>query len=159
MRLWRIAAETRQHAATDLSGMGAARSPGRWNEAGTPVVYCAPTAAMAVLETAAHLDDAGFPLNRYLVDIEVPDAVWAVRETWSTDALPPTWSAIPAGATSARLGNQWLVAQRAPVLLVPSVIVPEEPIALLNPRHPAAATITAQAVRRFDYNRLFRAPS
>ena len=73
MRLWRIAAETREYTANDLSGMGAAKRPGRWNEEGTPVVYCAPTAAMAVLETAAHVDPAGFPYNRFLVTIEVPD--------------------------------------------------------------------------------------
>ena len=57
MRLWRIAAETREYAAIDLSGAGAAKSPGRWNDYKEPVVYCAPTIAMAVLETAAHIDE------------------------------------------------------------------------------------------------------
>jgi RES domain-containing protein len=55
--LWRIAAETRDHPADDLSGAGAAVRPGRWNEEGQHVVYAAPTLALAVLETAAHLED------------------------------------------------------------------------------------------------------
>ena len=55
MRLWRIAAETREYPATDLTGAGAAKNPGRWNDYKEPVVYCAPTIAIAVLETAATL--------------------------------------------------------------------------------------------------------
>ena len=76
MKLWRIAAETRSYPADSLSGGGAAVSPGRWNEQKQAVVYSAPTIAIAVLETAAHIDDAGLPLNRFLVEIDVPDEVW-----------------------------------------------------------------------------------
>ena len=156
MRLWRIAAETRKYPATDLSGAGAAEYPGRWNDIKEPVVYCAPTIAMAVLETAAHIDDLGLPLNRFLVVIEVPDTVWARREEIDAAALPPTWAAIPAGRASVRIGSDWLASRRSPILVVPSVIVPEEWAALINPRHPNASTITASAVRRFEYDRLFR---
>jgi hypothetical protein len=42
-------------------------------------------------------------------------------------------------------------------LLVPSVIVPEEFAALINPMHPASAKITAKVIRPFEYNKLFRA--
>jgi hypothetical protein len=40
--------------------------------------------------------------------------------------------------------------------LVPSVIVPEEFVVLINPQHPGATKIKAQAIRPFDYKRLFR---
>jgi hypothetical protein len=69
-----------------------------------------------------------------------------------------TWSAIPAGQASVRIGSGWLASLRSPILLVPSVIVPEELTALVNPRHPVRERITAQAVRRFEYNRLFTDP-
>ena len=156
MKLWRIAAETRDYAATDLSGTGAATRPGRWNDYKEAVVYCAPTIAMAVLETAAHVDDAGLPLNRYLVEIDVPDATWVRREQVDVAKLPPTWDAIPAGRASVKFGSEWLGSLRSAVLLMPSVIVPEERIALINPGHPNAATITGTLVRRFEYDRLFR---
>lgn len=156
MRLWRIAAETREYPATDLSGKAAAKRPGRWNDDKEPVVYCAPTIAMAVLETAAHVDDSGLPLNRYLVAIDVPDDVWVHREEIDTAALPPTWAAIPAGRTSVRIGSDWLSSLRSPILLVPSVIVPEEWTSLINPRHSEASKISANVVRLFEYNRLFR---
>lgn len=156
MKLWRIAAETRKYPATDLSGKGAALSPGRWNSESEPVVYCAPTIAIAVLETAAHINDAGLPLDRYLVEIQVPAAVWRARRTLSASQLPPQWDAIPAGMASTAVGGQWLAEQKTALLLVPSVIVPEEWAALINPAHPDTPTLQARAVRKFEYNRLFR---
>lgn len=157
MILWRIAAQTRTYAADDLSGAGAAKSPGRWNEAGQPVLYTAPTIAIAVLETAAHIDDAGLPLNRYLVRIEVPDGVWAARKLMDASRLPMAWAAIPAGRVSVQAGAEWLRGMTAAILEVPSVIVPEESAALINPRHPDAKMFSAKVVRPFEYNRLFRA--
>jgi RES domain-containing protein len=159
VRLWRIAAETRTCPAQDLSGAGAARHPGRWNDEGQAVVYAATTLALAVLETAAHIDDAGLPLNRFVIGIEVPTEVWEMRETLDVDRPPPAWSSIPAGRASVTAGAAWLASLRSPILLVPSVIVPEEFIALINPAHAASAGIAAQVVRRFDYGGLFRSKS
>ena len=156
MILWRIAAETRKYAADDLSGAGAAKSPGRWNDEGQPALYTAPTIAIAVLETAAHVDDSGLPLNKYLVRIEVPDSIWAARGVMDVSKLPVTWAAIPAGRVSVQAGADWLRGMTAAVLEVPSVIVPEEPAALINPLHPDTKKLSASVVRLFEYNRLFR---
>ena len=157
MKLWRIAAETRKYAANDLSGGAAANHPGRWNDDKEPVVYAAPTIAMAVLETAAHVDDSGLPLNRYLVEIDVPEGVWHQREEIGIAKLPLTWAAIPAGRASVKVGSKWLASLKSPILMMPSVIVPEEWIALINPKHSEASRIKAKVVRLFEYNRLFRA--
>ena len=156
MILWRIAAETRSYPADDLSGNGAAKNPGRWNDDGQPVVYTAPTIAMAILETAAHIDAAGLPLNRFLVRIEVPDGSWDAREQASVSSLPRTWSAIPAGKGSVDVGAAWLRSVRSLVLVVPSVIAPEEPTTLINPAHRDARLLRADVVRPFEYERLFR---
>ena len=156
MILWRVATETKAYSADDLSGAGAARNPGRWNAATEPVVYCAPTLAMAVLETAAHIDDSGLPLNKFVVRIQAPDAVWAQREEVSVAVLPVTWNAIPAGGGSVKFGSDWLASLRTPILVLPSVIVPEESIVLIKSRHSAVTSITARKLRRFEYNHLFR---
>jgi RES domain-containing protein len=156
VKLWRIAAETRQYAATDLTGNGAATYPGRWNDKDQPVVYCAPSIALAVLETAAHIDDGGLPLNRFLIEINVPTAVWDQHQVAEVASLPAAWAAIPAGRASVNVGSAWLASQRSAILLVPSVIVPEEFAALINPKHPASANITAKVIRPFEYNRIFR---
>jgi RES domain-containing protein len=154
--LWRIAAETRKHSADDLGGKGAASHPGRWNEEGQPVVYAAPTLAMAVLETAAHIDDGGLPLNRFVVRIDVTEAVWAARDELPAAALPVGWAAIPAGRASVKVGSDWIRSLRSAILLVPSVIVPEEWVALINPAHTDAKGIAGKTVRPFEYARLFR---
>ncbi len=156
MRLWRIATETRRFSAVDLSGAGAALHPGRWNDDGEPVVYCAPTIAIAVLETAAHIDASGLPLNRFLVAIDVPKAVWQQHEVVLPRDLSPLWAAIPAGRASVAFGSAFLRSLRAPILLVPSVVVPEEAVALINPVHPLCASLQAEVIRPFEFNRLFR---
>lgn len=156
MKLWRIAVETRQYKALDLSGNGAANKPGRWNDQSEPVIYCAPTLAMAALETVAYVDDGGLPLNRFVIEIDVPNAIWATREELNVLALDPAWEAIPAGQTSIRIGSDWIKSARSLILMVPSVIVPEEHCTLINPHHPDASHIKARTVRRFEYNRIFR---
>jgi ketosteroid isomerase-like protein/RES domain-containing protein len=128
-----------------------------WNDSGEPVVYCAPAIAMAVLETVAHIEDAGLPLNRFLIRIDIPDGVWAHREELPHDKLPQAWAAIPAGRASIKVGSDWLSSRRSTILLVPSVIVPEDWTALINPRHSDASAISAVEFRRFDYHRVFRA--
>ena len=156
MILWRIASETRQYGAADLSGAGAAAKPGRWNAIGEAVLYAAPTIAMAVLETAAHIDDAGLPQNRILVRIDVPEKMWRARITLGVDALPVAWAAIPAGRTSVGFGSRWIREGASALLEVPSVIVPEETVVAPNATHPEIERLKATVVRRFDYPRLFR---
>ena len=156
MILWRIASETRQYGAADLSGAGAAAKPGRWNAIGEAVLYAAPTIAMAVLETAAHIDDAGLPQNRLVVRIDVPEKMWRARITLGVDALPVAWAAIPAGRTSVGFGSRWIREGASALLEVPSVIVPEEIVVALNATHPEIERLKATVVRRFDYPRLFR---
>ena len=101
-------------------------------------------------------DDAALPLNKHLVEIDVPDRVWLHREEVNIATLPATWAAIPAGRGSVTFGSDWLASLRSPILLVPSVIVPEEPIALINPAHADATRLSAKVLRLFEYNRMFR---
>lgn len=120
------------------------------------MVYTATSLALAVLETAAHIDDAGLPQNRFVIELQVPDEVWALHEVIHLQDLAPTWAAIPAGRASIEVGSNWLSSNRSPILQVPSVIVPEERATLINPRHAASQKIRARVVRKFDYNGLFR---
>ncbi len=157
--LWRVAAETRDYEADDLSGTGPARYPGRWNAPGQHVVYAARSISLAYVETAAHVLAAGFPLNRFLVRLTVPPEVWAARSELTVgdlDALDPAWSAIPAGRASAEIGSRWYAAGREPLLVVPSVIVPEESVVIIHARHPQAGKVRARTIRRVTYEPLFR---
>ena len=152
MRVWRIGTDTPDYVADDLSGAGAKGTGGRWNRPGLPVLYCADTPSLACLETLVHLGTSGLPLNRYLVAIDVPDPVWRVREIQSQVTLPMGWEACPAGKVSLDFGDTWLKSNRTALIIVPSVIVPEDGVVLINPVHPEASGISASKIRKWSYD-------
>lgn len=114
-------------------------------------MYASGSIALACLETLANLAAGDLPLNRYLVKIEVADAVWKAAET-----LDPKrhvgWDAIPVGRVSLDAGDAWTAARTSALLMVPSVIVPEEANVLINPVHPDAARLKAVKLRRWTYD-------
>jgi RES domain-containing protein len=159
-KLWRIATDTRQYSADDMTGTGAKITGGRWNDMGVAMVYCSESRALACLETVVHLNAGGLPFNRYLVEIAVPDDVWNAAETAEEPMLPVGWDAEPAGLESSSYGAAWVAGARSALLLVPSVIVPEERNGLVNPAHPDAGRIRARKIRKWIYDpRLVRPPS
>lgn len=145
--VWRIALEAPTYAANDLAGTGAKITGGRWNSKGTPVVFCATNIALATLETVHFLCGGGLPFNRYLVRIDVPHAVWDARQV--LDPLPGGWDAIPAGLSGRRAGDGWIASGASALLLVPSVIVPDEYNVLINPQHSDAAAMVAVTLKRW----------
>lgn len=108
--------------------------------------------ALATLETLVHRGSNVAIRNAFLVRFRVPARVWRLREQIQPDQLDVTWVAEPAGSTTIELGTRWLAAAGGPLLLVPSVIVPEECNALINPAHPAAAAIKPSITRQFIYD-------
>ena len=151
-RVWRIASDTPDYEADDLTGAGAKKTGGRWNEKGSPVVYASSTRALACLETIVHLNAGGLPLNRYLVALDVPDDLWATARHETAATLNVGWDAEPAGRVSIRLGTDWLAANSSAILVVPSVIVPEEFNILVNPLHPEAHALTATKMRKWTFD-------
>jgi len=157
--IWRIATDTKHYEADDLSGAGAKITGGRWNSAGSLMLYCSETRALACLETVVHLDAGGLPLNRYLVEIQVPGNIWLAAETQTANSLAVGWDAEPAARRSIDFGTDWLASRRSLLLIVPSVIVIEETNVLINPDHPELHRLRAAKVRRWLYDpRLIRAP-
>jgi RES domain-containing protein len=156
--VWRIATDTPTYQADDLSGSGAKATGGRWNEQGTPLVYAAESRALACLETIVHLNASGLPLNRYLVAVTIPEDIWTGAQAETTDSLPIGWDAEPPGQVSLQFGTDWARSGKSALLIIPSVIVPEEFNILINPSHADRVRITAVKHRRWLYDpRLARA--
>jgi RES domain-containing protein len=149
--LWRIATDTQDYEADDPTGAGAKITGGRWNAVGEPMVYASETIALACLETVVHLN-SGLPFNRYLVSVTVPDDLWAGALRHDVATLPVGWDAEPAGRASLRFGSDWLASWATALLVVPSVIIPEERNILINPQHPDAGRITLTKVRKWLYD-------
>ena len=135
-----------------MSGKGAASKGARWNHPGDLVTYAASSISLAAWETRAHFGRGdALPWNRFLVRIDVPDEVWAARQT--LDRPPPVgWDAIPEGIVSRNEGSTWLKATATALLAVPSVIIDEEDNVLINPAHRDCGRIMASKVRRFVYD-------
>ncbi len=142
---WRIVKE--KHAATAFSGEGAKRFPGRWNSAGTPMVYCSESLALAALEILVHTQPAF-----------IRDPFRAFRVTWPESVmtamdykrLPTGWNMQPAGAASQTAGDEWIWAARSAVLAAPSSVIPPERTYLLNPQHRDFRTIKIADTGRFS---------
>lgn len=150
--LWRIAKHTADYRADDLSGGGAKFTGGRWNSKGQAVVYASTTIALATLETLAHLGDNIAIRNAFLIRLDVPASIWDEREYITPDDLDPTWAAEPPGSTTIQFGDDWINSGSAALLLVPSVIVPEEFNVLVNPAHRDAKKISASVTRQYIYD-------
>jgi RES domain-containing protein len=144
--VWRIA---RRPHALDRLGIGAREDGGRWNHPGTGVIYAGCTIAMAALEKFVHL--AGVvPRDLVLVRVELPKNSSAAKPELA--GLPEGWNLVPAGAASMDFGTTWAQEKRSLVLYVPSVFVPEERNAVLNPHHGEFAAVKMVIERDFHYD-------
>ena len=132
-----------------LDGEGARRFGGRWTSPGLPAIYAAATAALAVLEVLVHLDLPPdlIPRDYRLLRLEVPN-----------DAPAENILRAPPDERGRRsLGDTFLRGGGALTLRVPSVIVPTEHNAILDPRHPAMADVRIAADHPFRFDpRLLR---
>lgn len=150
--VWRIAADTPDYEADDLTGAGAKITGGRWNLPGHAVLYCAENISLAAMETLVHLAASSLPLNRYLVRVEIPRDVWDAAERLDGTLAPVGWDALPAGRASLGYGSTWIAERRSACLFVPSIVTPDESNILINPAHPDAHLITATKMRKWLYD-------
>ena len=104
---WRIVKE--RHAATAFSGEGAAKTGGRWNSRGVPVVYTSCTKALAALESLVHLNPP--VLFKYVAFRIKFDA--ALVEIFPAKALPAGWQTEPPPPSTKAIGDAWVRESRS----------------------------------------------
>ncbi|MGF1624428.1 MAG: RES family NAD+ phosphorylase [Alphaproteobacteria bacterium] len=148
MRLWRLSAA--RYAPRFDGGYGL-RNDGRWNRRGQAVTYCASVPSLCVLEKLVHVEDLTLlPDDLMLVQYRVPEDI-AVVCLEPGKPLAEDWRANPAYARA--LGADWVDANAAPLLRVPSVACPSSETGdrnfMINHAHPDAARIELVAVEPF----------
>ncbi len=131
MRVWRIC--NKKFVASAFSGEGAKLWGGRWNEAGQPLVYTAANLSLAALETFVHLDSDLMPDELVAIAAIIPEKL-KVTKIKVLD-LPLNWRDYPAPDDIKQIGMDWIASQKSAVLVVPSVVIPEEENWLINPAH------------------------
>ena len=97
------------------------------------------------------------PKNQALMRLEIPAAASLIEV--ETLGLPADWRDDETATQT--IGNTWVASGASLGLWVPSFIEPGERNLLLNPAHPAYATVTLQIERHpFEFDpRLFIAPA
>lgn len=154
MRVYRI--ERKKYLKNTLKGIGAARTDGfRWNSLNTYLVYTSASRALATLEISVHLDlSEDLPIDRYYVTVDIPDTVEIV-ELHSND-LPEDWDAKPPILETQFIGDDFVDANEACVLKVPSSIVQAEFNYLINPNHPDASKIRVMSQKPVKFDERFK---
>jgi len=143
------------YARTPFDGEGAYRYGGRWSSPGTRLSYASEHQSLAMLEYFVHLDVGDPPGDLVLAVAEVPDDL--VRERVETSNLPANWRESVAPPELARLGDEFAQRGENCLLVVPSVLAPNENNWLINPEHPDYKRIVVREVEPLSYDpRMFR---
>ena len=142
---WRILKQ--KHAATACSGEGAAKTGGRWNLRGVPVVYVSCTKALAALENLVHLDPPVL-FNYVAFCLKFDDAL---VEIFPVKNLPVDWRTEPPPPSTKAIGDTWVREARSAVLALPSVITGEINY-LLNPAYPDFKKLSIGKPEPFDFD-------
>lgn len=113
-----------------LSGIGAEKVGGRWNEVGTRAVYCSENISLALLEFYVHAANNSFlPKEILIAKIQFPND-FVIEEL---NDLPIGWNQFPYSSASAEVFTNLAKDRNVFALRVPSAIVGLESNIILNP--------------------------
>jgi RES domain-containing protein len=148
MRVYRLYQSKWRKAA--FSGEGSRLFGARWNLPGIPTVYCCPTVSLCLLELLVHIDLSLIHLDDLLLEYrsaDIPDASPVLE--LSPRQLPIGWAAVPYTEKTQSFGSRLLQENKYLAISLPSALVPEEKIILINPRHPDFLRIAVHSPRPF----------
>jgi RES domain-containing protein len=132
-----------------LSGIGAEKIGGRWNEIGTRAVYTSQHISLAYLEVVMHLDiTEDLPSDRILVHIDIPDEV----SIYEFKKLPKDWTTFPYNSKTQEIFTKFVEDNKHAVLKVPSAIVRDEYNYILNPRHVDFQKLKVVKIQKFTFD-------
>jgi len=143
--VWRLS--KRKYAASAFSGEGGLYVAGRWTPKGHRAVYTSESLALASLEVFVHAETNNIPL--VAIRAQIPDPLIAEIPA---EQLPQNWQDTEAYPQLQAIGDLWLQELAAPILKVPSAIVPVEYNYILNPTHPGLHILTEPPVT-FQFDR------
>lgn len=113
-----------------LSGIGAEKVGGRWNEVGTRAVYCSENVSLALLEYYVHSENIAYlPKEILLAKIYIPDE-FIIEQLID---LPENWSQYPYNSKTTELFTNLAKDRNFFALRVPSSVVGLESNIILNP--------------------------
>jgi RES domain-containing protein len=125
---------------------------GRWNPAGTPMLYASTSLSLACLEILVHLSPRQMPVD-YVYSKAKFKPLGAEAEYLAVTDFRGDLGDVD---STRRAGLAWALQRKIVGLLVPSVIIPTEMNVLLNPLHPAFEELAWGDPEPFEFDpRLF----
>jgi RES domain-containing protein len=131
----------------DLDGLGARIVGGRWNSKGVPMIYTSENIPLCMLEVLVHVPLNLIPDDYKIAQIQIPDSM-DVLELLPTK-LPADWNKIPHSASTQKIGDEFILANKYLVFKVPSVVAPGSFNYLINPVHPEIKKVKILHVGEF----------
>jgi len=124
-----------------LSGIGAEKFGGRWNDVGTRAVYCSENRALSLLEYYVHSDNVALlPKELLLAVVEIPDNFKILELT----KLPDRWKVYPYSTSTTGIFGKYVKEKNIFALKVPSTIIPMEYNYILNPLYPEFGKVSVK---------------
>ena len=149
----------------NLSGVGAALYPGRWNRAGIEAIYTSTEIGVPVLERLVHTPQGQIPSNLAMMEIGVSGHWQRERLTLSSyvGLVDPRTSARVAIFPALEMAKRYFslfefggVSDRVFAVAVPSVIVPVWNVVLYPQARGFRDQVSLQSVEPFEFDpRLF----
>ena len=138
----------------DLSGIGAEKFGGRWNNKGTRMVYTSDSRALSNLEVAVHVALKSMPRNYFLTAVELPDKLIVAYD--QKRLKDKDWKSNPPIDFTQSEGDAFITADKILVLKVPSAIVQGDFNYLINPLHEQFGQVKILYSESFSFDeRLF----
>ena len=130
----------------DLSGNGAKRTGGRWNLKGIPILYCASTSSLAILEKLVSIDMDLLPEDLCIAALEIPKSkILIIPE----EELPKNWNHYPSPDALKSIGKSWIELGNFCTLQIPSAVNSMESNYLINMKHTLMEKIKIKEVTPF----------
>jgi RES domain-containing protein len=119
--------------AKDLSGIGAFKDGGRWNNEGTYMLYTSENSSLAYLESLVHFGE-DIPPNLYIMRLEIANNDGNILHLLDND-YPADWMEAESSACKI-LGDSIMAERKYLAIKVRSKVNPYEYNYLLNPLFP-----------------------
>lgn len=139
---------------SELSGIGAEKYGGRWNNKGKQIIYTGESRALCTAEIAVHTPLGIVPTDYFVQKIKLPKL--KILEI-STRDLKKNWRNFPHEISTKIIGDDFIGNNKYLVMKVPSAVIQDEFNYLINPQHKFFSRVKLIEIEEFKFDkRLFK---
>jgi RES domain-containing protein len=137
----------------DWDGKGAELIGRRWNSKGLPMIYTSESRALCTAEIAVHIALGSAPAGYIMLTINIPEHT----ELFEIDlkALTQGWKKFPFTEFTRKLGDDFILQNKFPLMKAPSAAIPGDFNYLINPRHPDFEKIKIIKIEPYEFDEMF----